>query len=186
MTNPTGGASTSMAYTGIFNSQRVTVGTATLTNNAFGAAASTTSGAATYFTRASTGNLVSMLTGGARYYYLYDGLGNVIGLVNATGTQIATYTYDPYGNLTSSAPTGVGATNPYRYKAGYTDPTGDTKLGARYYNPGLGAWTQQDPSGQNPGYNYASSDPINNTDPTGQSFWGLLTSSWVGLRGYPR
>ncbi|MFF7360761.1 RHS repeat-associated core domain-containing protein, partial [Streptomyces sp. NPDC008125] len=50
----------------------------------------------------------------------------------------------------------------------YTDPTGLYKMGARYYDPTLGRFTQPDPSGQetNP-YLYAEGDPINRTDPSG-------------------
>ncbi|MFG3492840.1 RHS repeat-associated core domain-containing protein [Streptomyces sp. NPDC047972] len=42
------------------------------------------------------------------------------------------------------------------------------KMGARYYDPHLGHFTQPDPSGQetNP-YLYATGDPINRIDPTG-------------------
>ena len=59
------------------------------------------------------------------------------------------------------------ATNPYRYNSGYTDPTGYIHYGNRYYNPTLANWTQQDPSGQSTGYQYAGSNPVNNSDPSG-------------------
>ncbi|MFJ9622235.1 RHS repeat-associated core domain-containing protein [Streptomyces sp. NPDC101181] len=41
-------------------------------------------------------------------------------------------------------------------------------MGARYYDPALGRFTQADPSGQeqNP-YLYAAGDPVNRVDPTG-------------------
>ncbi|WP_344779163.1 RHS repeat-associated core domain-containing protein, partial [Microbacterium marinilacus] len=49
------------------------------------------------------------------------------------------------------------------------------KLGARYYDTGLGRFTQMDPSGQesNP-YAYAISNPINYSDPSGLSAAGVL------------
>ncbi|WP_306768252.1 RHS repeat-associated core domain-containing protein [Streptomyces sp. S1] len=73
----------------------------------------------------------------------------------------------PYGtsqNTTEAFP------QPYRYAGAYLDPTGLYKMGARYYDPTLGRFTQPDPSGQekNP-YLYAVGDPINHTDPTGLS-----------------
>jgi hypothetical protein len=44
------------------------------------------------------------------------------------------------------------------------DSPGYLKLGARYYNPTTGRFTQPDPSGQEPNtYNYASCNPTNNT-----------------------
>jgi RHS repeat-associated protein len=149
MTNSTGGTVTAMTYAGIGNTQRTAAGTTTFTNNSFGVASSTTSGATLYFTRDPSGTLNSMVSGGARDYYLYDGAGNIIGLFNNTGTQAATYSYDPYGNLINSSGT-LSVTNPYRYAAGYTDHTGYDHFGARYYNPTLGAFTQTDPSGQTP------------------------------------
>src|ERR1035437_2710207 len=48
--------------------------------------------------------------------------------------------------------------------------TGYLKLGARYYNPTTGRFTQPDPSGKEPNtYNYASCNPGNNNDPSGRS-----------------
>jgi RHS repeat-associated protein len=174
MTNATGGTSTSMGYTGIDNSQRTSAGSTTFTNNTFGVASSTTSGTTDYFTRDPSGRLNSFTIGSTRYYYLYDGIGNIIGLINTSGTQVATYTYDPYGNTTA---TGTEASaNPYQYEAGYDDPTGYIKFGARYYNPTLAAWTQLDPSGANSGYTYVGGNPINDVDLAGTSFLDLSIS----------
>jgi RHS repeat-associated protein len=93
------------------------------------------------------------------------------GLVN--GTLVSTFVYDPYGNLLSS--TGSVA-NPWRFAGGYFDSsTGLYKFGTRYYNPGFGRWSQQDPlRGQlnDPTslnrYVYAGDDPVNVTDPSGK------------------
>jgi YD repeat-containing protein len=131
MTNPTGGTPTAMAYTGINSALRTAAGSTTSTNNTFGAATSTTAGTTLYFTRDPNGSLNSLLDGTSRYYYLYDGTGDVIGVTNSTGTVEVTYSYDPYGNTTTGT---LAATNPYRYKTGYTDPTGYTKFGTRYYD----------------------------------------------------
>lgn len=165
MTNSTGGSSTSMAYTGIDNALRVTDGSTTETNNAFGVAATTTSGTTTYFTDDPTGRHNSLLVGSSRYYYLYDGQGNVVGLINSSGTQDAIYTYDPYGDTTTSG-TESGA-NPFRYQAGYQDATADYHFGDRYYNPSLGEWTQVDPAGISGGYSFSFGNPINLMDPDG-------------------
>lgn len=91
-----------------------------------------------------------------------------MGEVDATGAKTAAYVYDPYGR--SRAISGAAATaNPWRYATGYTDTsTNLLKLGARYYDPTLGQFTQPDPSEQerNP-YAYTADDPINATDPNG-------------------
>jgi uncharacterized protein RhaS with RHS repeats len=43
------------------------------------------------------------------------------------------------------------------------------QFGARYYNPSVGLFTQEDPSGQTEGYLYVGDNPVNGTDATGMS-----------------
>nr|WP_155069221.1 RHS repeat-associated core domain-containing protein [Streptomyces taklimakanensis] len=64
---------------------------------------------------------------------------------------------------------------PYRFTGTYLDPTGMYKMGARYYDPNLGRFTQPDPSGQetNP-YLYAAGGPANRIDPTGLLSWSSV------------
>jgi RHS repeat-associated protein len=173
MTAKTGSTPLAMTYTGTDSTLRTAAGGTTFTNNALGVASSTTSGTTPYFTRDPTGRLNNLAVGGTTYYYLYDGTGDVIGLINTSGAQVATYTYGPYGN-TSSTGTNF-AVNPFRFQAGYLDTTGYYKYGTRYYNQALGSWAQQDPQAgtiTNPTtlltYPYAGNDPINASDPTGR------------------
>jgi RHS repeat-associated protein len=55
----------------------------------------------------------------------------------------ATYTYDSWGNITTSTSTSAMATtNPWHYADSLTDAaTGYLKLGARYYNPTTARFT---------------------------------------------
>ena len=50
---------------------------------------------------------------------VYHSHGDVVSLVDASGNSVASYSYDVWGNLTSSSesfPSGAnGWTNPYRY-----------------------------------------------------------------------
>jgi RHS repeat-associated protein len=61
--------------------------------------------------------------------------------------------------------------NHWRYTGQYQDTTtGLYEIGARYYQPELGRWTQRDPSGQEANaYLYVGGDPVNFTDPSGLS-----------------
>ncbi len=159
------GVASTYTYAGTTNAERLTTttaGTTTTTGNGlFGLVNQTTGGATTGYTRDPSGTLIDERTPTGTYYYLYDGTGSVIGLTDSTGTQVATYNYDPYGNTLNTTGT---AANPFRYQAGYQDPTGLTKFGARYYDPATGRWTQPDPSGQELGYAYVGDDPINFLD----------------------
>jgi RHS repeat-associated protein len=131
-----------------------------------------------YLTHDDNGNplAIKSYNGGVAYYVL-DGLGSPVALVNSSGTMIATYTYDPYGGATVNNITGASATavNPYRFAGGLNDrSTGYVKYGLRYYDPGTGRFTQQDsvevvadPARGNR-YQYAGSNPVNNVDPTGR------------------
>ncbi len=141
-----------------------------------GISSQTDSSGTTYYTRCSCakGTLVDERTPSGAYYYLFDGLGSIVGLTDSNGTLVSTYQYDPYGNLTSS--TGSVA-NPWRFAGGYFDSnTGLYKFGTRYYDSAIGRWSQQDPlRGQlkDPTslnrYVYASDDPVNVTDPSGRN-----------------
>ena len=164
------------SYSGSDQTDRVQAGNTSYVSSFNGISSQTDSSGTTYYTRCSCakGTLVDERTPAGAYYYLFDGLGSIVGLTDSNGTLVSTYQYDPYGNLTSS--TG-SVTNPWRFAGGYFDSsTGLYKFGTRYYNPGFGRWSQQDPvRGQlnDPTslnrYVYAGDDPVNFTDPSGMS-----------------
>ncbi|TML58921.1 MAG: RHS repeat-associated core domain-containing protein, partial [Actinobacteria bacterium] len=39
---------------------------------------------------------------GSNYYFLYDGLGSVVGIMDATGSVGKSYSYDAFGTTTVS------------------------------------------------------------------------------------
>ncbi|MFF5616052.1 RHS repeat-associated core domain-containing protein [Streptomyces albidoflavus] len=61
-----------------------------------------------------------------------------------------------------------------QFTGGYRDDTGLYHFAARYYDPNIGRFTSQDPSGQekNP-YLYAEGDPVNRIDPSGLSSFSM-------------
>jgi RHS repeat-associated protein len=173
-------------YAGTSNTERLSAGATSFLNGTLGVTSETTSGASINYIRDPSGNLIAMHTGGQSYYYTTDAQGSVIALTDSTQALAATYTYDPWGNTTSSTGA-LATTNPWHYAGSYTDTaTGYLKLGARYYNPTTGRFTQPDPASLYGGYAYAGDNPVNNVDPMGQSWWNPLQwGIWsnAGVRG---
>jgi RHS repeat-associated protein len=175
MTSPTGGTALSMEYTGTDSTQRTTTDPTDFANSIFGVAQSSTSAGTTYFTRTANGRLDHLTVGSTIYFPYYDSAGSIVGMFDTSGTNVATYTYDPYGATTA---TGTAASaNPFRFKDGYQDTTSFYKFGTRYYNPSTASWAQADANQgtiQNPGtvnrYVYAGADPVDNVDATGRDF----------------
>nr|WP_269204204.1 RHS repeat-associated core domain-containing protein [Motilibacter rhizosphaerae] len=105
--------------------------------------------------------------------------------MDTNGALVGTYTYDPFGKTSGVTPAAAGTAttvtngNPLRYTGGYLDSeTGLYKLGARYYNPQIGRFTQPDPSGQEANtYLYAGGDSVDYTDPSGQSFGDFVRNA---------
>ena len=98
-------------------------------------------------------------------------------IVNGQGLVVATYKYDPYGNLVSSEPAAnsSGAINPIRYRGYYYDTDSQLYyLQSRYYDPELGRFLNADAfasTGQGIiGCNmfaYCNNNPVNYIDPAG-------------------
>lgn len=113
---------------------------------------------------------------GMQSLYVYDGTGNPAALLTSGEYVAFAYNYDPYGQPTLTENSGGAGVpqNPYTFKVGLQDrATGWVKYGQRWYNPGIGRWTQMDtldtpldPKNANR-YAYAANDPINNSDPLG-------------------
>lgn len=107
-------------------------------------------------------------------YLLTDQLNSVRALADTTGTIVATYTYDAYGAMTAKTGT---ATTPLQFAGQYEDAeTGFYYLRARYYDPVTAQFLCRDPLvplTKQP-YLYASDNPLNATDPSGESFWSTV------------
>ncbi|MCP4976198.1 MAG: RHS repeat-associated core domain-containing protein, partial [Maribacter sp.] len=105
-------------------------------------------------------------------YYLYDGLGSTRYLTDSLGTVTDSYDYDAFGIELNR--TGV-TDNDYLFAREQFDSALDNYyLRARYYDPGVGRFTQMDEwMGNNSDpvtlhkYLYANVDPVNTIDPTG-------------------
>ena len=170
---PPGGSVIPMSYTGTGQFRRVTAGATTFQDNTLGLGRVTVAGASTTYVRDTDGFLLEQRTSGGDYYYLFDALGSVAALTDTAGSVSTTYKYEPFGKLVSS--TG-SVSNPWRFLGGlgvyWDDQASLYKMGARYYDPLLGRFTQPDPvpGGSLNAYEYAGQNPVSNVDPSGQVF----------------
>ena len=110
------------------------------------------------------------LIDGQSWEYSYDELGQVISGVKKTaaGTVVATYDYDPSGNV---AATGSVSSNPWQFSSEFRDiETGLIYYNYRYYAPGIGRWINRDPIwelGSINLLNYVFNNSIGNSDSFG-------------------
>lgn len=119
--------------------------------------------------------------------YLYqDQLGSTRLLTNSTGAATATYTYDPYGNVTGHTGT---TTTPLQYADGYSDAeSGLLYVQNRYYDPSTAQFNSVDPLvglTQSP-YSYVNDNPLNEVDPLGLWGWNPIsdvTQAWNDTGG---
>lgn len=124
------------------------------------------------------GNKYGFDYNGTKYYYIFNVQGDVIGILNQSGTQIVSYQYDPWGKVLSvsgSEASTIGQFNPIRYRGYYYDTeTGFYYLQSRYYDPTTRRFLNADGIvGANQDaicYNlfaYCSNNPIMLTDESG-------------------
>jgi len=122
---------------------------------------------------------------GLEYYYVRNGQGDIIALIDDNGNEAVTYTYDSWGNVVSidgSLKNTVGVKNPYRYRGyRYDEETKLYYLQSRFYNPEWGRFINADAifgeKGELLSHNmfaYCSNDPVNMEDPNG--YFGIKSS----------
>jgi RHS repeat-associated protein len=182
---PAGGSPVGLSYADATQDERTAKGSTAFTNHLLGLGRETGPQTVQYrwndaFTEPFA--LTSEQIGTNRYYYLFDGLGSVVGLTDSAGNLVdgKSYRYEPYGKQLDG-PTSVS--NPWRFAGAYFDvETAFYKMGTRYYDPSVGRWTQPDPirgSTSDPlslnWYVYAGDDPVNQLDPTGRRHSVLVT-----------
>ena len=88
------------------------------------------------------------LNGKTDYFYLYNGLGDVVGLIDSSNKVVVRYQYNSWGKVTSSEDTSgvsLATLNPFCYrKYVYDSETGLYCLGSRYYDPEVGRFVNAD------------------------------------------
>ena len=128
------------------------------------------------------------------YYYLYNGQGDVTGLIDSSNHDVVHYSYDSWGKMVSATDTSdasISTLNPFRYRGYIYDP--ETELyyvSSRYYDPEIYRWINADDtsymgaSGDFISYNlfaYCGNNPVTGYDPDGTLDWGNLFkgSGWL-------
>ena len=124
------------------------------------------------------GRVIAVNYNGTYYYYLRNAQGDVVKLIDKTGSTVVEYTYDSWGKLLSTSGSlaeTFGAEQPFRYRGYvYDEETGWYYLQSRYYNPELGRFisadvylsTGQGVLGHN-AYAYCLNNPVNCLDSAG-------------------
>jgi RHS repeat-associated protein len=106
---------------------------------------------------------------GQNLYYARDHLGSVRdSLVTASGSPVASFDYDPYGNFTRTA---GNVLTDFRYAGMFFDEDSGLYLTQyRAYDPKSARWLSRDPLQERAGanlYSYVKGSPVMSTDPSG-------------------
>lgn len=143
-----------------------------------------------YFTYDAAGVPLSLTYDGGTYYYVTNLQGDVVAILDSTGTEVVRYSYDAWGNLITDVAEGtLGFYNPLRYRGYvYDEETKLYYLQSRYYNPEMGRFINGDNQmsgvgGDALGYNmfaYCFNNPVNMSDSSGNwPKWLETAANWV-------
>ena len=132
-----------------------------------------------YYRYDKNNQLVGFNLNGTEYVYVMNGQGDVTGILDTTGKQIVSYTYDAWGKCTIASDTSgknIGIINPMRYRGYYLDKeTGFFYEGSRYFDSSTGRFINADePKYLDPNdsvsanlFAYCYNNPVNKSDPSG-------------------
>ena len=134
------------------------------------------------------------LNGKTDYFYLYNGLGDVVGLVDSSNQVVVRYQYNSWGKVTSTQDTSgvsLATLNPFRYRKYVYDPeTGLYCLGSRYYDPEVGRFVNADDTdvifakpqelGNKNLYAYCDNNPVAREDYAGEFPIPCIVGAVVG------
>ena len=145
-----------------------------------------------YFAYDANGTPMSIVYSGTVYYYVTNVQGDVIALVDSTGAEVVSYSYDAWGKpleTTGTLKDTLGVDNPLRYRSYVYDTETDLYyLQGRYYNPEIGRFINADDvdclgaNGDFASLNlfaYCGNNPISRADSNGEA-WHVLIGAVLG------
>ena len=109
------------------------------------------------------------VTAGEKRFFAADHLGSVREVIDPAGTLLARYAFDPWGRMTGSFGSESLSTRGFAgFRSGQA--TGTWLAQYRGYDPVLGRWISEDPSGFVDGpnlFSYVTNRPLTHIDPAG-------------------
>nr|MBQ4456364.1 peptidoglycan-binding protein [Clostridia bacterium] len=127
----------------------------------------------------------------AKYAYIQNLQGDIVGIVDSNGTEVVKYTYDAWGRVlstTGSLASTLGTVQPFRYRGYVYDvETGLYYLRDRYYNPFLQRFVNADVLIKGNLYGYCGGNPIAFYDPNGNKkyYIGIVKKNKTNYRREP-
>jgi len=116
---------------------------------------------------------------GKASWYVFDGLGSVVGEVDPLGNLTSSPKYDVYGAVRSNGGTATTKQGFVGSLGHVSDDTGLVYMRARYYDPATGRFASEDPGqdGSN-WFVYCYNNPVNNLDADGKR---VVTFAQTGI-----
>ena len=135
--------------------------------------------------------LVGFVLNGVSYLYRKNVFGDIVGILNSNGVEVAKYAYDAWGHcLIQLDSSGIATANPFRYRGYYYDSDlGLYYLKSRYYDAETGRFISPDSpkylaseilNGLNL-YAYCNNNPVMNIDPNGNAWWNPFSWDWESI-----
>ena len=131
------------------------------------------------------GSYIGFTYNGVEYYYVYNLQGDVVAITDSTGTIVAKYEYDTWGEVQYEAnyngTVNIAVINPIRYRGYYYDSErGLYYLNSRYYDSFMCRFLNADTLIDNRGiitqnlFQYCGNNPVNNADLSGNLFGAIV------------